>query len=261
MTKKSIEKREPQKKAVWLGAQRLMQRPQTSQEERERKLILLAAKVLGVSPFGVNILGSLPYINKLGLTQKLSEYAPNARLEYEWVKFAEDDIQKAICKARVVDANGKPLCDWVVGECSPSTQRMGTLKGYQNHMAQTRARNRAILEAFGVRIHEEMLANIEELYGRKEITDKEVTALGSATTTSAEEVQEEKKSQAELSDKSNVVEKLKVLAREHGAKAGEEKKFLEEKVGHTVNFTDPSERYFTIIKSQLLAAIVQNKEK
>ena len=182
------------KKLLWLGAQRLMAKPTTAQEEREKKIILLTAKVLDISPFGVNILGGLPYVNKLGLQQKVEQYRSGIQFKYEWEKVSQDDNDKAICKCKLV-SNGKDLTDWVFGECSPSSIKMGTLKGYQNHMAQTRARNRAILEAFGLRIHEEMMENIEKLYQQEGITEGEAAQIGSATTTSAEEIQNAKKEQ------------------------------------------------------------------
>ncbi|UCC95924.1 MAG: hypothetical protein JSW40_04030 [Candidatus Omnitrophota bacterium] len=146
-----------------------MKKPNSPQEEKERQMILTAARVLNVSVFGVNILGGNIYLNKLGLAQKARQYDSKIRFEYEWVKMAEDDDQKAICKCRLMQ-NDKPLCDWVLGECSTQTMSMRTLKGYQNHMAQTRAKNRAILETFGVRIHEDMLIEWEKLYEKAKET-------------------------------------------------------------------------------------------
>lgn len=190
---KALTKKTEEKKLLWLGAQRLMGRPATPQEEREKKMILLTSKVLAVSPFGVNILGNVPYINKLGLMQKAKEYSPAVRFEYMWIRVSENDTDKAVCKCKVKRGN-QDMTDWVVGECSPSTIKMGTLKGYQNHMAQTRSRNRAILEAFGDRIHQEMMRNIEKAYNKKLITGKEAEAVGSAVKSSAEEIQPEKRS-------------------------------------------------------------------
>jgi hypothetical protein len=77
---------------------------------------------------------------------------------------ALNDTDKAICKARVIDRHTKePVADWVIGECSPATTKMKTLAGYQNHMAQTRAHNRAVEEAYGMQIHEETLENLGKL--------------------------------------------------------------------------------------------------
>jgi hypothetical protein len=191
-----VEKKET-KKAMWLGSQALMgQVTKGSKDEKERQVVLMTARVLGVSPFGVNILGNLPYINKLGLSQKANDYS-NSKVKYlyEWPQLALNDTDKAICKCKVLVDNVEKT-DWIMGECSPVTMKMGTLKGYQNHMAQTRAKNRAILEAFGVKIHEEMTTNINALYQKKEITEKQKEALQStverATSTSIEEVEPEK---------------------------------------------------------------------
>jgi len=260
MTTKKIVKKTTtdDKKAIWLGAQRLMNKPQTSQEIRERNLILVTAKVLGVSPFGVNILGNIPYINKLGLTQKAKEYKPNIQFKYNWIKYANDDTEKAICACKLVEGDvDKDITDWIIGECSPSTQKMGTLKGYQNHMAQTRARNRAILEAFGVKIHEEMLANIAKLYEQKQITDQEAQVIGSAAIVSAEEIQDEADKQKPLFSDDKDISELFALARQYGAKVGQEKQFIEAKIGHNLDLNHPTKKYISMMKAQFLAAVVK----
>lgn len=191
---KAIVKKD-EKKLMWAGAKALMGKPKNEKEEGERKWIILASRVLNISPFGVNILGNVPYINKLGLAQKAKQYLPSYQVLYDWMKYSQDDTDKAICRAKIISnlIGGKDktrdLTDWVIGECSPSSMKMGTLKGYQNHMAQTRAKNRAILEAFGVRIHEEMMTNIAKLYAKKEITEQEVAKIGETTKTSVEEIQ------------------------------------------------------------------------
>lgn len=197
--KKAIVKKDENKnKAVWLGSQVLMGKfPPGSKEANDQKLVLMTARVLDVSPFGINILGSVPYINKLGLTQKANQYGKGKEtFEYKWVKIAMDDAEKAICECRVLK-DGKPITDWVMGECSPKTMKMGTLTGYQNHMAQTRARNRAILEAHGVQIHEDMMANIHKLYHGGSLQEEQAAALsqfaGKTTSSSVEEINIEKK--------------------------------------------------------------------
>lgn len=192
-------KPENKKKEVWLGSQSLMSGvTPNSKEAKERALINMTARVLDVSPFGVNILGSLPYINELGLRQKNEAYGKGKnQFKYNWVKRAMDDAEKAICECKIV-CGDKDVTDWITGECSPSTMKMGTLKGYQNHMAQTRARNRAIKEAYGVNIHEDMMANIHKLYTGKNITEVQKNALeyhaGKATSVSVEEIELEKNS-------------------------------------------------------------------
>ena len=166
-TNTSVSKK-PKKKDVWAGARRLMKKPVTEKEQTEQQTLLAASRVLGVSPFGVNVLGGMPYINKLGLRQKLRQLDQNAMLKYKWVQYARDDKDKAICKCKVV-SNGEDRCDWIVGECSRITMSMSTLAGYQNHMAQTRAGNRAIQEAFGVDIHIEMMSKLEDLYSKVDV--------------------------------------------------------------------------------------------
>ena len=182
-----VRKKSQKKELIWAGAKRVMGKAEGPKDIRERKIILLTSRVLDVSPFGVNILGSVPYINKLGLEQKAKRYSPKVKFVYNWVQRSRNDEDKAICECKL-QVGGRDLCDWVTGECSPSSMKMGTLKGYQNHMAQTRARNRAILETFGTRIHEEMMANIEKLSKKQDVSDREVIEIGNATKTSVEEI-------------------------------------------------------------------------
>jgi hypothetical protein len=192
-----VKKSEPKKNLSWAGSLTLMgQVTPGSKEAKERALIKLTSEALQVSPFGVNLLGSVPYINKLGLGQKSEQIGKGKdEFRYNWVQRAMDDTQKAICECKIV-REGKDITDWVTGECSPVTMKMGTLKGYQNHMAQTRAKNRAILEAYGVKIHTGMIERIGYLLDQKKITEKQANALtetaGKATSSSVEEVELDK---------------------------------------------------------------------
>ena len=189
------------RKAVWLGAQALMGNAQPgTKEAKEKELVLMTSRALGVSPFGVNILGSLPYINKLGLGQKAQQYHKDVQFKYRWIKRAMDDNEKAICECKLVDSKGKDLSDWVTGECSPKTMSMSTLNGYQNHMAQTRAKNRAILETFGVRIHEDMIERIQQLSTANAVTSHQAALIGGAVSSSGEEIQMPKGKQKEDED-------------------------------------------------------------
>jgi hypothetical protein len=189
---KAIVKKESKKKAVWAGSQVLMKKSETVKEEREKKMILLSSKVLGITPFGVNILGDLPYTNNLGLTQKANQYNRNIKYKYNWIKRSDNDTDKAICECKLVEVSKdgivNDLCDWVTGECSPSTIKMRTLTGYQNHMAQTRAKNRAIQEVYKVKMHEEMMTNIRKMTEKKEINEEEASALSAIPAVSAEEI-------------------------------------------------------------------------
>ena len=172
---------------MWAGAQSLMNKPTTQKEATERKLIVLVSKALGINPLGVNVLGSLPYTNNQGRKEKLSEYAPGAMFEYNWVQRALDDEQKAICEARIVDKDGKNLCNFVVGECSRATIKMTTLLGYSNHLAQTRAENRAFEAAFGARFRKELFEGIARELKVGLTTPRLAEAAQAAGNTSAEE--------------------------------------------------------------------------
>jgi len=174
------------RKAVFAGAQSLMSAPKDEKGKHARQLILIVSESLKISPFGVNILGDLPYTNNMGRKEKLAEYNKDAQFEYKWVKYAEDDTSKAICECRLV-SKGKPLCGWVVGECSPKTIKMSTLNGYQNHLAQTRAENRAFEAAYGSKMRIELFANIQKLRSGGVLDDDTAAKALSAGNTSAEE--------------------------------------------------------------------------
>ena len=234
-TNQLVKKQE--KTLLWAGAQRIMQKPKNQAEQQARNLIMLTAKALKVSPFGVNLLGTVPYINKLGLGQKASRYSSGIRFKYQWVKRAMDDNEKAICECKLVDDKGKELSDWITGECSPASMKMGTLKGYQNHMAQTRAKNRAIQEVFGVRIHEDMLENIEKLVKEKVISGSEANQIGNAVIVSAEEAVPDKKKDIEIEP--NIVI--------NGSLASLEEKATIEKLCRELGVNDP-EKAFDMVK-------------
>jgi len=167
------------KDLIWAGATTLLNQSQS----KEKQAVLIASEMLNVSTLGVNILGGLPYINKLGRKQKLELYGNRKeKVIYKWLQVAKDDVEKAICQACIIDEKGKELSAWVIGECSPASFRMSTLKGYQNHMAQTRAHNRVIEEHYGVKIHEEFLESL----GKRNQKGKAVVMIN--TSVSAEEI-------------------------------------------------------------------------
>lgn len=255
---KAIVKKEDKKNLVWAGAKALLKKPENQKEADERRMILLASKVLNVSPFGVNILGNLPYINKLGLTQKANQYQPGVRFIYDWLAWSKDDVEKAVCKCKVIGDKGVELTDWIIGECSPGTIKMSTLKGYQNHMAQTRAKNRAILEAFGVKIHEEMMSNVAKLAQKEEITEQEAAKIGEVVTTSVEEIQlplgNQKAPEATKNDKTSIkvvrVEELKGMLK--GNNIAEKLADLKARTGINLGSFNISERHAGILVASLL---------
>lgn len=177
---------------LWAGAADLMKKSESEQHQKKKEYINAIAKVIGISPMGVNILGGLPYINNLGLKQKsLEQYHPGAMFEYNWVQRSVNDEDKAICEARISvwsEDHFVPQMPWVVGECSPASLKMGTLKGYQNHIAQTRAENRAMKYLDGLQLHREMLENIAKLHEQKAVDPKTAELAIAATGVSAEEI-------------------------------------------------------------------------
>lgn len=212
----AIAKKKNKKELAWAGAKALLGKPTSEKEAKDQRLVLLTAKILKVTPFGVNVLGGQPYINNLGRKDKMSQYDAQARFEYNWVQRALDDDQKAICEARVVVDNNvgekQYLTPWIVGECSTVTMGMSTLKGYQNHMAQTRAENRAFQYLYGLQLHREMIENIARLAEETQISDEDKRAIGKATIASAEEVIVERPERQTLSKENKMAELLKVIS-------------------------------------------------
>ena len=192
--KKNLVKIKNKKNLIWAGASDLFNRSESEQHRGKAKdSIVVVAKALNISPFGVNILGGLPYINNLGKKQKsLMHYHPNSNFEYNWVKRSETDDDKAICEVRIVQGK-KVLTPWIVGECSPGSMKMSTLKGYQNHMAQTRSENRAMYYLDGLRVHSELLQRLSEMVKNNEVNKELALQAAQATTASAEEINEVEK--------------------------------------------------------------------
>ena len=190
---KAVVKKEDTKKELWAGATRLMGPPKDQKEALERELIIFAAKAAKISPFGINILGGLPYFNEMGAEEKAEQYSPGCKIQYNWIVRALGDVEKGICEARVVNKKEEPLCDWILGECSPASMKMGTLAGYQNHMAQTRAKNRAIKKTFGLRIHKDMMVEIGKMLDTGKVSELTASKIANASATSAEEIQIGKK--------------------------------------------------------------------
>lgn len=231
-----------------------------SKQEKEVKIIRMVSKALSISPLGVNILGLNPYINKLGLDEKARQYAPKVEYKYNWVQIAKDDTEKAICQCKLV-VGEKDLCDWVLGECSPASVKMGTLKGYQNHMAQTRARNRAIYETFGSRMHEELLVSVMGMVEQKESSPKDAQRLIGAVSSSAEEMQgQATESTPEKhgvpSDNTKLLHDLFLYAVSKGATKGTEQKFIEKTLGQKYEWKDLTVQEINTIKTNLMAKTV-----
>ena len=228
----------------------MLEKTSDKREEVAKQTVFLVARALQISPFGVNVLGGVPYINKIGLTQKAKKYSSTVRYEFDWVKVAMDDLEKAICKCRVMDGE-TALTDWVLGECSPSSMHMGTLKGYQNHMAQTRAKNRAIIEAFGVKMHEDMLIGIDKLIGSGHATEEQKALAGRAVSTSVEEVGAPNVPAAPVAPKA--INLLKASTWMYGATKGNELAFIEEKLGRKIALAGLSDADVMKLKLELAA--------
>ena len=188
---KAITKKKPENKQdlIFAGASHIMgvdPKKLSAAEVTAHKARALVARALGIPPNTVVIMGNVPYIDNHGRKYKLQDYAPNAQFEYDYVQIATDDAMKAIVKCRILGAKKVakvsdgdivdsdqlvPLCGWVIGECSPATTRMGTLKGYQNHLAQTRAENRAFEAAFGTKFRKDLYEGISHQIGWVDTTN------------------------------------------------------------------------------------------
>ncbi len=200
---KAMTKAKEKRELVFAGAAHLMGvdpkalRPSEIAAHKARNLV---SKALGIPANTVVIMGNVPYVDNHGRKHKLAEYEPQAQFEYDYVQIATDDNMKAIVKCRIVKFNDKPdptvapgqtkpLCGWVIGECSPTTTRMQTLKGYQNQLAQTRAENRAFEAAFGTKFRTDLYEGVAKELGVKpeEAAQPEAELALQAGNTSAEE--------------------------------------------------------------------------
>lgn len=193
---KAVSKRKEKRALVFTGATELMgvdPKKMTQADVVAHKLRVLVAKAVAISPLHVTILGNQPYIDNRGRKEKLATYAPGAQFEYDYVQIAKDDDEKAIVRARLVNAKGKALCGWVIGECSTKTMGMSTLKGYQNHMAQTRAENRAFEAAFGQKLRNDLFAGVARELGAGNMDSEIAEKALNAGNTSAEEAVSMKK--------------------------------------------------------------------
>ena len=194
---KALAVRKQNKNLIFAGAQRVMAPPKNERESQERKLIMAVSQAIEVSPLSVVILGNLPYVDNKGRKEKLEQYSPNAKFEYNWIQRSVSDIDKAICEARIVKG-GKTLTPWIAGECSPATIKMRTLSGYQNHIAQTRAENRAFEYLHGLRLRNDLLAGLQKMLTEGKVNPNIAAKAIVAGTMSAEEYTGEKPKQQEV---------------------------------------------------------------
>lgn len=173
---------------MFAGAASLMQRSESEQHSKQKSYITTVAKILKISPLGVTILGGLPYINNLGKKQLTQlKYHKGCQFRYNWVQRSINDEDKAICEVMIIQGK-KELTPWIAGEASPASMKMSTLKGYQNHIAQTRAENRAMHYLDGLRTHDDLLNGITKHQQQGLITEKQAEVISAASVASAEEM-------------------------------------------------------------------------
>ena len=73
--KELVKKEQPRdKNLMWAGGNKLLEKSTNKEVQAQKNAILVMSNMLGVSPFGVNILGGVAYLNKLGRNQKLDQY-------------------------------------------------------------------------------------------------------------------------------------------------------------------------------------------
>jgi len=185
---KVLTTKKSKKDLLWAGGADLFGTYGSEKDQVKKNSLMVVAKAINITPFGANFLGGLPYINNMGLKDKLEQYHKEATFEYDWFKISETDDDKAICKVRLLKKDGKPLTPWILGEASPASMKMGTLKGYQNHLAQTRGENRCIRHAYGLRIHKELLENVAKMHGKGEVDGEVASQAISAASVTAEEM-------------------------------------------------------------------------
>ena len=174
---------------IFAGASKLLgvdPKKMTPSDIVTHKARALVGTALNIPINTVVILGSQPYVDNHGRKWKLDEWLGKGtwQFEYRWVQYAKNDEEKAIVECRIVKG-GKGLCGWAIGECSPKSIKMSTLAGYQNHLAQTRAENRAFEAAFGTRFRSELYEGVAK--DRTHVEAEIVQKALEAGDTSAEE--------------------------------------------------------------------------
>lgn len=260
---KAISKRKEKRELVFAGASSLMgvdPKKLSATEVVAHKARILASKALGIPPNTVVMMGGNVYVDNHGRKSKLADYAPKAQFEYEYVQIAKDDNEKAIVKCRIMKLREKPnefgnliadaLCGWVIGECSPATTRMGTLKGYQNHLAQTRAENRAFEAAFGVRFRKDLYEGIGRELGiapdAVDTESPEVNIALQAGNTSAEEAVPMKKETVAFDAYKNA---MKVF---HQKETAKELELFRQQIRRSTHLTiDQMNKFYSLIDEKL----------
>ena len=200
--KKSIVVKKKEKAGlVFAGSSHLLGEDPKKMNQLEivaHKARVLVSQALSIPLNTVILMGNQPYVDNKGRKWKLNEYASAAQFEYDYVQIAKDDTEKAIVKCRLISGQGKALCGWVIGECSPLTTKMSTLKGYQNHMAQTRAENRAFEAAFGNRFRSDLYTGVAKIMQGGEVHEEVAEKALASGNTSAEEAVPMKQEKSEI---------------------------------------------------------------
>lgn len=158
----------------------------TNEEKRTREACAMVAKVYGVPPMGVNMMGSQPYLNKDGRLYLLSELrkGKNAleKIETEYLKLSLAPTEPAICKKRLVFKDGTIVEG--IGEASQDNVKLAAVKLTLNMMAETRALNRAIWQAIAGDTYNRVAKNLK----KENLSEEQAAMALKAGEVSAEEM-------------------------------------------------------------------------
>lgn len=148
------------KELMWSSASVLMADVTTDKQKLERKVVLALSDLYDLPPQGINIMGSNPYINNLGLTYKLYKYCGQVKeIETELLKPAHSVTDDAIAKTTIILMDGSKFTAY--GTASPRNIKMSTVKSYQNEMAETRSYNRCVRKIITGKMYEDFLSRIK----------------------------------------------------------------------------------------------------
>mgnify|MGYP001585761815 CR=1 FL=1 len=163
----------------------------STEKKQEKKAVdpffAVIAKVYGVPASGISAIGEQPYLNKDGrlfLLKKLRTGKSAVKaIRFEFIKMSTSLIEPAVVKKTIVFKDGLEV--EAMGEASQDSVGSQSVKQTLNMVAETRALNRAIWQAIGGDIMEQVQKNLETM----ELEEKDRDRIMEAGRVSYEEME------------------------------------------------------------------------
>lgn len=163
----------------------------TGKKEEEKKAVDpffgVIAKVYGVPASGISAIGEQPYLNKDGRLYLLKKLRTGKNavkaIRFEFIKMSTSLIEPAVVKKTIVFKDGLEV--EAMGEASQDSVGSQSVKQTLNMVAETRALNRAIWQAIGGEIMEQVQSNLDTM----ELEEKDRKRIMEAGRVSYEEME------------------------------------------------------------------------